>query len=225
MRTVPQSCRARLRARDFEFILSVLGASPTAAGSLRILFKDNETLEMILDDSRLLHAVLEMRYPMAISPELYFYILVRHGLVEAGITESSIADYVAATLAQYARGEVYSESEKKSELKFTYHVDFLEAIDKANDYDRFYLNVACGNHFLFLTGFFPRFLNHREDRKGAPNVNYYEGVARDAFSAASHHRLAGEFALTEVYQTISDRIGEMRRVLNRLASEYLYLGA
>ncbi len=225
MRSVPQFCRSRLQSRDLEFIAQVLaGSDEIQRSALYQFFESSKALEELLEHPALLSAVLALKHPLNISPELYFYVLVRQELKEAGIDHIEVADYVAATLAEHARGNPY-QGQDTGIGQLPYHVDFITAINEASAYDRFYLYVRCGNQFLTLTGLFPKFFEHREERRGAPGVLYYEGVARDSFRYAGNHPLASEFALDEVYHTLADELPRARRALNRMAREYLFLGA
>lgn len=227
MTPVPTSCRERLQPRDFEFILAALaGGDRGGAKFLAELFNEPGTLTAILDHDRLLRAVLELPAPLSISPELYFYTIVRRSLKDAGIDDVEIADYVAATLAENTGGALSrSCSGKVPDAEFTYHVDIIEKMSDASPTERFFLEVQCGNRFLVLTGLFPRFLERRAERRGAPGLNYYEGVARNAFLLAGRHPLAEEFAVREVYRRLGDCFSETRRALNRMADEMLFLGA
>lgn len=227
MHTVPTSCRERLQPRDFEFILTALTGRPQARPEdLAALFDDPGSLTAILDHDRLVKAVLELPFPLGISPQLYFYVLVRRSLKQAGIDDVEIADYVAATLAAHAAGSPLGSTRgRRPDTDFTYHIDFIEKLEGLGEYDRFFLEVQCGNHFLVLTGLFPRFLEQRADRRGAPGLRYYEGVARHAFLVASDHPLAAEFAVSGVYHRLAECFGETRRALNRMADDYLFLGS
>lgn len=187
---------------------------------------DPESLDALLDHPKLLEAILDMGHPVDVSAELYFYVLVRHTLKEAGLDHIELADYVAATLAEYAMGNPF-QSGSNDALQvdgMPYHVDFLQAINEAAHYDRFYLHVKCGNQFLVLTGMFPGFLKHRESRRGAPGVRFYEGVAQESYRTAMQHPLADEFALCEVYDLLADQFRVTRRALNRMTKEYMWLG-
>jgi hypothetical protein len=227
MHTVPMSCRERFQPRDFEFILTALtGRAGCQAEDLARLFEDPGSLTALLDLDRLVRAVLEQPCPLAISPQLYFYVLVRRSLKNAGIDDVGIADYVGATMAAHAAGSPLGVSRgTRPDTDFTYHIDFIEQLEGISDYDRFFLEVQCGNHFLVLTGLFPRFLEHRAERRGAPGLRYYEGVARQAFQVAGGHPLATEFAVDGVYHRLAERFSETRRALNRMADEYLFLGS
>ncbi|MEM7012947.1 MAG: hypothetical protein AAF585_15840 [Verrucomicrobiota bacterium] len=225
MRSVPHSCRARLQRRDFRFIAQVLLGVPSDAqiAALISTTRDPEALIQVLDDSHLMTAIITMGAPISISAELYFYVLVRHALREARIDNADLADYVAATLAEYAKGNplVPQEGEKFEDV--TYHVDFLQAINCANPHERFFLQVRCGNQFMVLSGLFPRFLKRREERHGAPGIRYYESVASESFRSAAEHPLAGEFAVNEVYPLLAEVMPQTRRALNRLGDEYLFI--
>lgn len=224
---VPTSCRERLQPRDFEFIVSVLaGGDRGGVKFLTELLSEPGSLTALLDHDRLLRAVFELPAPLAISPELYFYTIVRRSLRDAGIDDVEIADYVAATLAESAGGSLYQGSPgKMPDVEFTYHVDIFEKMSEASPTERFFLEVQCGNRFLVLTGLFPRFLERRAERRGAPGLSYYEGVARNAFLLAGRHPLAEEFAVRDIYRRLGDCFSETRRALNRMADEMLFLGA
>lgn len=199
---------------------------PSGEDAFCRLAGDPDTLNSILDHPKLLSAVISMTQPVSISSELYFYVIVRHALKEANLDHRELADYVAGTLVQFAKGNPFhTAADDPVQIDgMPYHVDFIEAINSAAAYDKFYLHVRCGNQFLVLTGLFPEFIKHRERRRGAPGVRYYEGVARESYKTALHHPLAGEFDLCEVYDLLSSRFQETRRALNRMTHEYLWLG-
>ena len=224
---VPKTCLGRLRPGDFEFIGQVLNGSSLPVGDAFFrLAGDPDLLRLFLDDPKVVKAVSSLRQPIAVSAELYFYVMVRHALREGGIDHIDLADYVAGALVGFAEGNPFrTGSEDPLQIEeVPYHVDFIEAIHSASAYERFYLHVRCGNQFLVLTGLFPDSIRQRERRRGAPGVRYYEGVARESYRSARKHPLADEFALCEVYDVLSDQIRTTRLALNHLAMEYFWLG-
>ncbi len=224
---MPQSCRHRLSHSDFEFLASVLSSGSKASQDafLSLIF-EAESLNSILDHPKLLDAIISMRRSIAVSSELYFYVLVRHALKESGIDHREVADYVAGTLVEFARGNPF-KSEPGDSLKINgvpYYIEFIEAIKTANSYEKFYLYVHCGNQFLVLTGIFTEAIIRRERYRGAPGVPYYESVAKGSFQTAGEHPLAVEFDLLEVYEILADQIKTIRRAMNWLSKEFLCLG-
>jgi len=226
MRKVPVKCRARFQPKDYDFMASILsGGKPGSVETILNLAEDPELLDSLLEHEKLFSAIVSLESPVEISPEFYFYVLVRHVLRESQIDHLELADYVAATLADFASGE--SPMRPRRGEAFTdvpYHIDFIEALNSASNYEQFYLHVKCGNQFMVLTGLFPRFLERREERRGAPGVRYYESVARDSFSAAANHPLASEFDLNEVYRLLAEQFPRTRLALNRMVREFLWLG-
>lgn len=222
-KTPDHRCLDRLSRSDFEFIVNVL--CPQSDGnereSLYLLLGDPETLRELLEHDAVFRAVIEEAMPLRISPQLYFYVLVRRAMRTASIDEVAVAEYVASILARYAYGK-HGGGEGAAQW-LDYHIDFLREMDRATAYERYFLQVRCGNRFLFLTGLFPKFLDARRDRRGAPGIEYYEEVARQAFQRASGHPLAEEFDLSGVYDTLSEVLPSTRQALNHMAEHHLFL--
>ena len=56
---------------------------------------------------------------------------------------------------------------------------------------RFAVRAHMGNLSLFLTGLCAERIAYRRDRRGAPGMDYYEGIGRASFHVASRLRPAG----------------------------------
>ncbi|MCG8600766.1 MAG: hypothetical protein MI807_11535 [Verrucomicrobiales bacterium] len=222
--SVPASCFEKFSKRDFLFLAETVFGDEDALESLLTLIDDSDSLLAFLEQDIVFRKVIEIPFPLSLTPEFYFFILVRRSLVDAGINDFRIADYVAATLADHSRGRNFSlRSPGRPDLDFTYHVDFVEALDGLSTYERFFLQVECGNQFLALTGLFPKFLEGRANRRGAPSRSYYENVARSAFLTAGDHPLADEFDLRHLYPQLADCLDVTTKALNRMAENYLFL--
>lgn len=223
--SVPTSCLNRFTPEDFVFLETLVFREQDQADKLTSLLEDPASLLAVLEHEEVFRKVVEMPFPLAISPQMYFFVLVRRSLVDAGIDEIKIADYVAATLAAHATGPtMIGDKSNHPGLDFTYHVDFVEAMEGLSHYEKFFLQVQCGNQFLVLTGLFPKFLEHRATRRGAPRLHYYEELARSAYLTAGDHPLAHEFDLRGVYPQLAGCLHETRRALNRMTEDYLFLG-
>jgi hypothetical protein len=207
---------------DIEFILGVLGTSVASTEALLQLLADPEARDVILDDERLLRAVLERNQCLRISTHFYFYILVRHSLHRSGLPDRAMTDYVAAVLAQFCHQE-------RTRCHLTggatdYFVDMLTALQTADETTSFYIRAHIGNQSLFLSGVFPDRLRYRTETKGAPSLDYYEGLGRANFRVASDHRLARQYDLDGIFSNLAERFQETRLALNDLRERLLSLG-
>tara|TARA_B100000927_G_scaffold63899_5_gene50247 strand:+ start:7022 stop:7702 length:681 start_codon:yes stop_codon:yes gene_type:complete len=224
MRHLPTSCLNHLTPTDFIFIQKALLDDDSHSEALYSLFQDRESRVTLVEHDKLFEAIDENASPLSISPELYFFVLVRRHLKDAEIDELHIADYVAATLAAHSIGDPMTGLQPtREDLDFTYHVDFIEEMEGLSNYDRFFLQVQCGNSFMALTGLFPEFIENHANHKGAPHLNYYEEAARCAFRWAAKHPLANEFDLKNVYPVLADKFDDTKEALNHLAQDYIFL--
>ncbi len=71
-----------------------------------------------------------------------------------------------------------------------YVTDLMEVLATADRESRFYIMVYFANHYLMMTGVFPDHIRHRAERKGAPQLAFYEEAGRRGFEMASNHQLA-----------------------------------
>ena len=95
---VPSS-RDRFTAADFCFLSDVL--APGEGGqALARLWDDPQAMREMLDLKEVLRAVLGSSRALEISASFYFYVLVRHAFVQAGLGDEALADYVAGVLAE-----------------------------------------------------------------------------------------------------------------------------
>ena len=213
------SARAGFTRQDMLFIESLHGERSSDA--IRRLTQDPECLQELLDQPEIRRALLESPVALPVSPSLYFYTLVRHALVGAGVDHIGLTDHIAGVLVSKLGGPL--KANNGPQYWATHAVDFIAQIREAQGLLKVHLEVAAGNQFLVLTGLFPKFIERRERRKGAPGVDYYESVARRAFQSAGEHPLADEFDLREVYRRLAGSFHQTRVALNHLADEYLVL--
>lgn len=224
MKMIQPNCRVQFAAEDIEFIVTVLGRRTGDADCLVKLLTDEESRDAILDDEKLYRALLEHRGCLSVSTHFYFYVLVRHGLRLAGITDRAVADYVAELLAAFARTERARCVVPGQPNALDYFFEMLAALQTADDQTRFHLQVHIGNHSLFLSGVFPERIRSRAERKGFPDLRYYEALGRSQFRAASDHRLAQRFNLASIFETLAERFETTRRALNDVSERLFSLG-
>jgi len=224
MRVIQPNCRVQFTAEDVDFIVATLGRAVGDATCLVRLLADENTRDLILDDEKLFRALLEHRGCLRVSARLYFYVLVRQVLRRAGIDERAVTDYVAKVLAQFSETERTRLHVPGQAEPLNYFFEMLAALQTADDQTRFLIRTHIGNHTLFLSGVFPERIRARAERKGFPDLGYYESLGQANFRAASDHRLARQYELSDVFATLSERFHETRLALNDLTDRLMTVG-
>jgi hypothetical protein len=224
MNLILSNCRVQFTAEDIDFIVASLQPKVNSADCLIRLLTDEDTRDIVLDDEKLFHAVLEHRGCLQISTHFYFYILVRQVLRKSGIQDRSVADYVAEVLAEFSRTERMQCKPHGQEQPLNYFFEMLAALQKADDITKFYIRTHIGNHSLFLAGIFPEHIRHRAQTRGFPALEYYEELGRANYRVARDHRLARKYALQEIFDILSERFHDTRIALNDLGDRLLTLG-
>lgn len=224
MKLIQPNCRTQFAAEDIDFILSVLGAKLGNAECLIRLLADEESRDLILDDEALLHALLERGGCLRVSSHFYFYVLVRNVFRRADINDRAVADYVAELLAEFARAEQSRCILPGQPKVLDYFFEMLAALQTADDRTSFQIRVHIGNHSLFLSGVFYERIRFRAEKKGFPDLKYYEALGRSQYRAASDHRLAQRYELTSILGTLSERFDATRKALNEISDRLFSLG-
>jgi hypothetical protein len=154
---------------------------------------------------------------------LYFYILVRHVLLEAGIDDREAADYLAEMFTVFMNARRSRSPIADGNSPMIYVSDLLAALQNATPRQRFLIRSHLANMALFLVGLFPQFIRRRRRRRGAPGIDFYEQVGRNCYQVASAHRLAETYELSSVFCRLSDRFHDTRVALNNLSDRLLTL--
>jgi hypothetical protein len=214
--------RDRFTGADFEFLTQVL-----AGGQKRVcmakLWEDPDALREMLDLREVLRGLLDSPSALRVSPDFYFYVLVRHAFMQADISNPDIADYVAGVLAR--RVGVHVDDPLQDIARgYTHASDFLAVISTAQGKMKFHLQVAAGNQFMVLTGLFPGFISKRNERCGAPDLGFYESFAKRAFQGAADNPHACGKIPRQLLGELAESFPIARQSLNRVAEEFVFLG-
>jgi hypothetical protein len=224
MKFILPNCRQQFTPADLHFITRTLARSEGQERAVMQLLGDSDTRDQILDEDRLFQALQDSPACTDISEHCYFYVLVRHVLRRIGLEDRRLADYVAELLAGFMKEDNATPLRDHEGRPMRYVFEMLAAMQKADDRTRFQIHAHVGNHTLFLTGLFPTHIRHQSERRGAPGIDYYEGMGKTSFKAASDHRLAPRYDLDRVLADLSEAFGEVRRALNSLREKVLWLG-
>jgi len=216
------SCRDRFTGADFEFLTAVLEPGERR-GHLAKLWDDPDALREILDLKEVLRALIDSPSALRVSPGFYFYILVRHAFLHAGLSDVGLADYVAGVLSKRV-GVSPDDPLQDVARGFTHAADFLAIISSAHGRMKFHLQVAAGTQFMILTGLYPGFLQRRNQHRGAPDLEFYESFASQSFRGAADNPLCPEHAPRKLFGALAEALPVARRSLNRVAEEFVFLG-
>jgi hypothetical protein len=221
---IQANCRERFTADDFDFVVRTLSKSERDGINLVELLTDAEARDSILDDPRLVDSVLADDAPLTISPQLYFYVLIRHVLKTTCLNDRNVSDYLASLLERFSQTARLRSPADGNANPVQYVSDMLIALRNASPSQSFLIRAHVGNYSLFITGMFHDTVQRRSQR-GAPDVSFYEDVGRSNFRAVSRHELARSCSLTRVFDTLSEGFHDVRLALNRLADSLVHLDA
>lgn len=181
----------------------------------------DQGFDSILDDPRTLNALLSARDVATAPPALIFYLLVRHALLEDGLEDTTVADYLTALLLTFG-GMNRSPDLERLVGQFRHLVDIVAAGDGSSGRQAFLLRAHLGEFALWLSGVFPDHINARVSRRGAPGIPYYEELGSTGFRMAARYRDAEQHGLDRVYLVCADAFPRLRVALNRVADRHLF---
>ncbi|MDB6059423.1 MAG: hypothetical protein JWO95_3267, partial [Verrucomicrobiales bacterium] len=129
----------------------------------------------------------------------------------------SVADYVAEVMSEFSHEQNTHCDVPGSKKPLDYLFEMLAALQTADDRTTFCIQAHIGNQTLFMSGVFPERIRARNERRGFPNMRYYEDMGRANYRAASGHRLAQKYDLASIFEQLSKRFESTRMALNDLS--------
>lgn len=223
MNVILPRCRNAISEADIAFLMEVFDSTPhTASGeALLTLLSDPSSRDQLLDEPQLLKSLLETPHHLSISLELYFYVLVRHSYLKAGMEDRDTADYIASVLVSYVRQRT-QHIETNRFNPFGYLFDLLQQIASANGPRRFELTAATANLALVVSGVFAEHIAWRERRRAAPGLGYYQSIGEAHFKAAAAMQLAQQLELHEIFEALGQTFGPLREALAEGCERYAF---
>lgn len=216
--------RAAFTAQDESAAVAAL-AGGSAAEARRLRSRSAaEGPDVLWDDPRLLPALLMGRELTQPSAGLLLYVALRRHLLELGVDRRDLADYGAALVVAFGRGDRAWRVGAYDENRYAYVVELLEETARADGERQFRVLAHLGNFTLWLSGIFPDYIAARRTRKGGPDLAYYEAAGRSGFQRAAEHRLADRFGLAALLAEAGERFGELRVAMNRLSDGMMFPG-
>lgn len=196
--------------------------SETARESAEVRLRE-EGFDAILDDPRTLNALLAQDGGFSTAPQnLVFYVLVRHALLEHGIGDRLMADYLSALLVNYSEGKRAYRVDENGDREYSYLVDLVTAAESASGHHRLLLHAHLGDFALWLCGLFPDYITARVQRRGAPGIEYYENLGASGYRRAADTSDAARSGMNQVYASCADAFPDLRVALNTISDRHLF---
>ncbi len=218
-------CRSRFTESDFDFVVEVLAREPSQSTTLSELLTDEDSRNSILDHDKLLRSLLQQGGWLKVSASFYFYVLTRHVLKWSGLEDREVADYTAGVLTHFCNREKLSSPYTGDTTGglFPYLSDLLIALQKTSPSESFLLRLHIANFSLFLSGIFANRIHAHRDRRGGPDLEFYERIGRSHFALAAKDTLAKQLKITDVLEELSNEFRRVRKSLNHLSAELLQM--
>jgi hypothetical protein len=203
-------------------VVGLLGDSDASRREHWLDVLSGQGLDPLLDEPALPERLLEGPPVRDLPLGLVVYILLRHALLESGVESRLIADYVSALVLEFGfRGRSYRISEH-DDREYHYLVDILADVAEARGRRAFLLEAHLGNFALWLSGLYPDRIASRVQRRGGPDLDYYEEMGQVGYRMAADDPVARQQSLDALFRDAAEGFRLLRRGLNRFSDRYLF---
>lgn len=214
--------RGKLTARDLDLVVLLLSQGSASRREALERRLDSEGPDALLDERDLAERLLAVRTLLAPSEVLFLYVMVRRALVNTGVDQRELADYVTALLLEFGQRDRAARVDWNDDHSHRYLVDILADLEATQGDRRFRVMVHLGNYALWLAGLFPQYIEARRIRRGGPDLDYYDALGRRGFAMASDHEAADRYQLDAILGTAAERYPALRTALNGLSERVLF---
>jgi hypothetical protein len=184
----------------------------------------HDGIDVLLDDARLLSALMHDARAAHASLPMFVYVVVRHALRELGEGERAVADYVASVVVHFAVGERAWQVAVHDDATYDTLSALLTDAESSDARRSFLARQHLANHALWLSGLFPEHVTMRQFRRGGPDLSYYDEMGRHGFRLAAEHRLADSTGLRGVFARAAGEFPLIRQALNNVSDRLLFPG-
>jgi hypothetical protein len=221
---IQANCRAQFTADDFSFVVRTLAKSQKDAVSLVALLTDEAERDAILDHDLVYESLVDSIGCLQVSSAFYFYILTRRVLKRVALDERALTDYVAAVLLAFSHvSQLRGPGEDGNARSFAYLSDMMAKAAKSTPEQAFQIRVHMANYSLFLSGMFAERVQAREQRRGAPSLDYYEAIGQSTYRTVADHPQARRTQLESIFRMLGEEFRRVRFALNDLTGTLLHL--
>ncbi len=217
---IQAKCRDRLCVADYEFITEVLGHQ-TDAMSVVELLRDPDARDIMLDEPILLDVMMNFSQDLKVSSRLYLYVVMRKVLVDYGIDDRAMTDYIAEMLATY----LHSSKLQRPAVKLHpmgYMFNLTKRLKAAEPDGKFPIRVHIGNFALFLLGVYPERLRSRSKATATPKISFVETLGSNNLMEAARTEQAINMGLSPVLRRVARNFRRIRLALNLMGEHQIF---
>jgi len=178
-------------------------------------------IDPLLDHPAVAESIVDSDGVSRLPLPLVAYVLLRRCLLDAGVDDRLLADYVASLFVRFGTANRPFRIAAHDDREYHYLVDILRDLAECDGRRRFLLRAHLGNLALWWAGLFPDWIDHRVNRKGGPGLDYYEEMGQTGFALAADDPFARRSSLDAMYRSAASQFGPMRRALNGFSDRYL----
>jgi hypothetical protein len=176
-----------------------------------------EGIDALLDDPRLLEALVHAGQGAYASFPLFSYVVVRHALRGAGENDQALADFVASILMHFGTRDTAHRISKGDDQTYDTLAELSGDVDDPDARRSFLVRAHLGNYALWLSGLFPDHIEYRRGRRGGPTLEYFEEMGRRGYQLAADHRMSTQLGLTALFALAAERFALLRIALNNVS--------
>ena len=214
--------RSRLTRDDAQLALRLVARGSHAEYERMEEMLRDEGIDAVLDDPRLVAALVESRQGSHASLSLFSYVVVRHALRAAGEGDATLADFVASILIEYGQREAANRISQTDDQTYDTLAELSGDVDDPDARRAFLVRAHLGNYALWLSGLFPDYIESRRWRRGGPDLEYFEEMGRRGYKLAADHRMAEQLGLAAVFGLAADRFALLRVALNNISDSLMF---
>ena len=181
-----------------------------------------EGIDALLDDPRLLAALVKAGQGAYASLPLFSYVVVRHALRAAGEADATLADFVASILMHFGTRDTAHRISSADDQTYDTLAELSGDVDDPDARRSFLVRAHLGNYALWLSGLFPDYIESRRWRRGGPDLEYFEEMGRRGYQLAADHRMAAQLGLTALFALAAERFALLRIALNNVSDALLF---
>lgn len=214
--------RRRLGRQDAQLAIRLLARGERREHDRLSEVLADRGLDALLDDPRLLAALMQAPGGVQASLPLFCYVIARQALRALGEDDRALADYLAAIVIEFGMRDRATRIADHDDEVYGSLAALLADADTGDARRSFLVRAHLGNYALWQSGLFADGVEARRWRRGGPNLDYYEELGRRGYQLAARHQLANEYGVAALFAAAAERFTVLRCALTNVSDVVLF---